>query len=138
MNNFGAMRAAERGGQIAGPYRNTRKRQGSGGKHPFQRLSLDILHDQIRDAVFVDARIVERDDVGMREAADNLRLARELLLEVAGTKALKKRLQSDDAPDDGIARLLDAAGRAPAERLEKLVSVVHTVHKVRQSPASEC
>ncbi len=48
-----------------------------------QRLSLQVLHDQVLDTVLI-AHVVERTDVGMRELGDRLGLPLEALPEFRG------------------------------------------------------
>ncbi len=51
-------------------------RNRTGVELPAQRLAFQKLHDGVRDAVLV-AEVVNREDVGMRERRDRLRLALE-------------------------------------------------------------
>lgn len=131
MNDLGAMGLAECGGKIARPQRDARKRQRAGVEKGFQRFPLNIFHNEIRRAVFVRADIVEGNDAGMREAADDLGFAEELLLEIAGTKTSKKGFQSDGASNKRVTGLIDTAGGAHAERFDNFVSILWIVHKPR-------
>jgi len=90
MNDFGAMGLAQCCGKIARPHGYARKRQRAGVEKRLQRFALNIFHDEIRRAVLVGADIEEGHDVGMREAANDLGFAEELLLEIAGAKTSKQ------------------------------------------------
>ena len=129
MNDLGAMGSAECGRQDRPPTPRREEGQGTGVKNGFQRFPLNIFHNQIRCAVFVRADIVESNDVGMREAADDLGFAEKLLLEIAGTKTLKKGFQSDGAPNKRVAGFIDTAGGARAKRFDNFVSILRSVHK---------
>ena len=129
VNDIGLMRTAECRGEVAGPESYAREREGTRGEKPFQSFSLDIFHHEIRHTVFVRADVVESDDIGMREAADNLRLADKLLLKIAGTKTLEKRLQSDCSADKRVASFVDTASGADTERFDDFVSIVCSVHE---------
>src|SRR3984893_5723373 len=130
MNDVGAMGSAECGGQITCPRRDARKGQRTGVENGFQRFPLDIFHNEIRCAVFVRADIVEGNDVGMREAADDLGFAEKLLLQIAGAKTLKKGFQSDDASNNRVAGFIDTAGGADAKWFDNFVSILWSVHNL--------
>jgi len=129
MNDLGAMGLAECGGEVARPHRNTCKRQRALFENGFQRVPLDIFHNEIRRALFVRADIVEGNDVGMREAANDLGFAEKLLLEIAGTKTMKKGFQRDDASNKRVAGFIDTAGGAHANRFDNFVTILWSVHK---------
>jgi hypothetical protein len=130
MNDPGAMGLAECGGEVAGPHRDARQWQRACVENGFQRFPLNIFHNEIRRALFVRADIVEGDDVGMREAADDLGFAEKLLLEIAGTKSMKKGFQSDDASNNRVAGFIDTAGGAHAKWFDNFVSILWSVHKL--------
>ncbi len=85
-------------------------------------LALEQLEDEIRTAVR-PARVVERDDVRMRELRGRLRLAEEPLVAAArpDARAGAERLERDEPPELAIARLVhhpEAAATDLAEKLE--------------------
>ncbi len=130
MNDLGAVGLAEGGREITRPHRDARKRQRTGVQNGFQRFSLNIFHNEIRRSVFVRADIVEGDDVGMREAADDLDFAEKLLLEITGTKTLQEGFQSYGASNKRVAGFINATGRAGAKLFDDLVSILRSVHKL--------
>ena len=61
------------------------ERDGAGLQPIRERLALQVLHDEVRDAVlFTD--VIERANVGMIELGDRARLALEPLAEIAGRR----------------------------------------------------
>ena len=129
MNDLGAMGLAQCGGEIARPLCDAGKRQTTVFKNGFQRFPLNIFHDEIRCAIFVCADIIKCNDVGVREAADDLGFADKMSLEIARTKTLKKGFQSDGAPNKCVAGFVDTAGGAHTKRFDNLVSILWSVHK---------
>ena len=115
---------------MASPRRDARKRQRTGFENGFQRFPLNIFHNQIRRAVFVLANIIEGNDVGMREAADNPGFAEKLLLEIARTKTSKKGFQSDGASNERVMGFIDTAGGAQAEGFDNFVAILLSTHRL--------
>src|SRR5258708_22734155 len=86
-----------------------------------QRFAGDVFHHQERSSLLVDPHVVELHNGRIGKLPDNLGLAQELLL-LTFSEAIDKGLESDDAADNVIAGLFNAAGSARAERLEAFVA----------------
>src|SRR5437899_2661517 len=86
-----------------------------------QRLPLEILHDQVIDAVLM-ADVVQRADIRMGEAGDGLRLAFESEPQL---RVFRKRggehLHRDGAIEPRVARTVDLAHAAGADGRDDLV-----------------
>ena len=89
--------------------------------HAAQGLAVHQFTDDIGDAVFI-ANVIDRDDVGMIERRDSVRLNPETLAAsgIAGYFG-KQNLQCDFAAKPGIARAVDLAHPAGAKQDQDFV-----------------
>ena len=86
-----------------------------------QRLAFQVLHHEERRAVVL-ADVVERADVRMIELRDRARFAVEPLAELrVGGEALGQDLDRDGAIEARVARLVDLAHAARADRRRDFV-----------------
>src|SRR5258708_30678538 len=85
-----------------------------------QRFAGDVFHHQERSSLLVDPYVVELHNGRIGKLPDNLGLAQELLL-LTFSEAIDKGLESDDAADNVIAGLFNAAVSARDEWLEAVV-----------------
>ena len=114
VDNPGAMSTGQRSSQIGSPSAGAWERYRRFREDLLQRFPGYILHHQISDVPFFDADVVEVDDRRMRQLADNLRFAQELLLFGGRAKRVDQGLQRHRAPQDRVARFIDTAGGATA------------------------
>ena len=87
-----------------------------------ERGPLDVLEHEERPPRRRARDVEEEHDVRMREVAEDLRLAIELLAERRGRRDLGlQRLQGDDAPERLLHRLVDRGDRTRAQRLDDAI-----------------
>ena len=102
----------------------------------FQRWSVDVLHEDVRHALFF-RDVVNRDDVGMREDAGRLRLAEQPVAHAAALGLVREvgqadGLDGDYTADGGVLGLIDNAHGASAEFLADLITphLSHAGHAI--------
>ena len=104
--------------------KSTALRSGSApaGEPLAQRLALEQLGDRV-GRLAVAAEVVDREDVGMRERGDRLRLALEARAARSASRARRcgQHLDRDVAAEPRVARPVDLAHAAGAERRHDLV-----------------
>jgi hypothetical protein len=116
----GAVRLVERGGDIGGITQRLIERQRPARESRSERLPLDILHDEVFDVPFA-AHVVNHADVGMIEARDGPRFA----LEPRTQSRIGEQVRQEDLDGDGpvqprVAGLVDLPHPAGPERRDDL------------------
>ena len=121
MHDAALVRRRQRVGQRDREIEHARKRKSARRHQPVEALSLDQLHGQEADPVRLLDR-VERDDVRVVERRDGLGLALEARQAVGmGGHVLGQHLDRDLAAEPRVARAIDLAHPARAERRDDLV-----------------
>jgi len=88
VNDAGFVSTGERAGKIAGPDTGASQRHGAFfGQDGVESFAGYVFGDEIGGAVVVGAEVVDRNNVGMGEAAEDLRFAKKLLLQFGRAKA---------------------------------------------------
>src|ERR1700741_3461869 len=88
-----------------------------------KRFAGAVLHHKEGGTLLVDSGVVQLDDRRMRELADDLRVAEELLLE-ATAETVQKGFAGDDAANDVFPRFFDATRGPGTEVSENFVAVI--------------
>ena len=116
MDDAGAVRSRERVGNLNPDLQRLVERQRTLLQPLFERLALQVLHDQEVDPVLA-ADVVHGADVRMTEGGERLGLALEPLLQVrVGGDVLGKDFDGDRAVQARVGRLVDLAHPARTER----------------------
>ena len=116
-----AVRAGERLGERGGVLQCLVERQRSARQPRGERLAVEILHDQVLDAVLL-ADVVERADVGMVEPRDGAGLALEAQASIRLLRGIgRQHLDGDGAGDARVGRPVDLPHAPPAQEGDDLV-----------------
>ena len=100
----------------AGVVHGLAQRQRAARQPLAQRLALEQLHHRVR-RLAVAAEVVDREDAGVRERGDRLRLALEAGERLGGGREVRRQhLHRDVAVELRVARPVDLAHPAGAER----------------------
>jgi len=121
VNDSCTMGRGECTGQIRCPGTGALNGQGRGFEVALEGLAGDVFHDEVRRTPLVDANIIELHDGRMRELADNLRFAQELLLQVLA-EGINESLEGHGAANDIVAGFFDAARGSGPDQLQSLVA----------------
>src|SRR5260370_17909854 len=89
----------------------------------FKRFASDVLHHKEGSTLLIDSDVVQLDDARIGKLANDLGLAKELLL-VVFTETVQKGFACDDAANDVVPRFFDAARGARTEVSETFVAVL--------------
>ena len=89
----------------------------------FKRFAGDVLHHKEGSTVLVDSDVVQLDDARIGKLANDLGLAKELLLEVFA-ETVQKGFACHDAANDVVPRFFDAARGTRTEVSESFVAVL--------------
>ena len=93
MDDAGFVGAAQGAGEVAGPNAGTGERYGTFfGQYGVESFTGNVFGNEIGGAVVIGAEIVDGDDVGMGEAAEDLSFAKELFLQFGGAESGGKGL----------------------------------------------
>jgi len=123
VDDAGFVSAAQGIGKIACPHSCARERHKPFfGERSIERLAGDVFGDEVSAAVVVGADIVDGNDIGMGEAAEDLGFAKKLLLQIRRGKAVGEGFEDDGAIDESVASLVDAAGGTDTDRAKNLVT----------------
>src|SRR5260370_19456633 len=95
--------------------------QGGGFEVALESLAGDVFHEEVGSAELIDADIIELQDSGMRELADNLRFTQELLFEVLA-EGINESLEGHDAANDIVTSFIDPARGSGADQFQSLVA----------------
>jgi len=118
-----AMRDVERFSCVGDPCAGARKRQSALFQNAIERNAVDKFHDEIgRLCGFLDAHVMQRDDVGVRELADDASFAQEAVASFALRDFGRENFDGHGAADQGIEAAHDAASGADAESFKELVA----------------
>src|SRR5262245_12464498 len=135
MDDAGFVSPAERARQVAGPDASACKRNGTLLCHyHVERFARDVFGDQVSAAILIDAEVVDGNDVGMGEAAEDLGFAEKLLLEIGKSKAGGKVFEDNGSIYQGVFCFVHTTGSAGSDRAKDLVaSLGHYVFSLRRT-----
>lgn len=123
MNDALAMSDAERGSDVADPGTGAGKRNGALFENAVEWLAVDEFHDEIGSLRgLVDAHVMQHENAGMRDLADDAGFLKEFFAGFAGSDFLGEDFDGDDAADVRVVRTDDAAEGACADCVEDFVT----------------
>ncbi len=121
MDDAVAVRLVERIGDLAREIDRLSARQRSLLESVRQRLALEVLHDEVRDACRFP-NVIERADVRVIERRDALRFALEPCTKLGiGRERGRQHFHGDGALEARVTRLIDLAHAAGADGADDLV-----------------
>ena len=113
--------ALQRGGDLDAVANDVGERQRTFGDPVGERFPLQVLHDQVIDAVLM-ADVVQRANVRMRQAGDHLRFPLKAKTQLRVAAELRRQyLHGDGAIEARVARAVDLAHPAGADGRDDLV-----------------
>src|SRR6266481_9686597 len=89
----------------------------------FKRFASDVLHHKEGSTLLIDSDVVQLDDARIGKLANDLGLAKELLL-VVFAETVQKGFACDDAANDVVPRFFDAARGARTEVSQTFVTTL--------------
>ena len=123
VNDALAMRDAECNGDVAHPGAGARKRNRTPFEDAIKRLPVHEFHDKVGSLCgFVNAHVMQREDAGMIDLADDASFLKEFFARFAFGDFSRENLNGDDTADVGIVRTDDAAKGASADGVENFVA----------------
>src|SRR5207253_1610501 len=121
MDDAEAVRGIERAGDVGGDAQRVAQRQRPARERVGERLPLQVLHDEVVDAVLMPD-VVERADVRMVQPRDRPRLPLETLAQRRARGELRRQdFDGDVAAEARVAGAIDLAHAAGAERRDDFV-----------------
>src|SRR5579885_1787535 len=123
MDDAAAMRDSEGFRDVSHPGASARIGDGSLFKNLVQRLAVQELHDEIRSGSgLLDAHVVKRDDVRMRELSDGAGFLQEAFPAFSAGQVRGEQFDGDGATNERVEGSGHAAESACADGVEDLVS----------------
>ena len=117
-------------------FERLRQRQRAARRRLLERLALDVLHDQVVDVV-LQADVVERADVRMIQAGDDLRFALKPLAAVRIVRQMfRQGLDRDGAVQAGVEGAIDLAHAARGDQRLDIIGARRCVRQSGQAPTA--
>src|SRR5712692_6226517 len=121
VNDSRAMGCSARASHIRGPGTRALNGQSGGLQVLFESFAGDVLHDEERSTLLVDAHVIKLHNSGVGELTDELGFPQELLLETF-VEGVDESLEGHGAANDIVAGSFDPAGGAGADQLQRFVA----------------
>jgi hypothetical protein len=123
MNDRAAVRQGESDGHMSGPFAGSGIGNTALGDHFFERLAFHQFHDQEWNLCgLLDAHVVDSDDRGMRELADDAGFPKEAIARFTASEFRGEKFDGDETVDERIMSADNTATGAGADRFEDLIA----------------